>query len=54
MYTYYQFHFQGYSRFQIKLGHKNIESDVARIRACHGVLTPGDILVGDANGGNGS
>ena len=42
---------QGYSRFQLKLG-RDVLGDIARIQACQAVLSPGDILIGDANGGS--
>ena len=41
---------QGYRRFQLKVG-SDVEADVARIKAASKVLTPGDILVADANTG---
>jgi len=40
----------GYTRFQLKLG-GSVDDDIARIHACHKVLAPGDVLVGDANTG---
>lgn len=40
---------QGYQRFQLKLG-RDIFQDIERIKACHAVLSPGNTLVGDANG----
>ena len=40
---------QGYSRFQLKLG-RDVFEDIKRIKACHAVLSPGNTLVGDANG----
>jgi L-alanine-DL-glutamate epimerase-like enolase superfamily enzyme len=43
-------HFQGYSRFQLKLG-GNLSDDIERLRLCRGVLGPDDILIGDANTG---
>jgi L-alanine-DL-glutamate epimerase-like enolase superfamily enzyme len=41
---------QGYRRFQLKVG-ADAETDIARIRACAAVLSPGDRLVADANTG---
>lgn len=41
---------EGYRRFQLKVGGE-VETDIARIRACAAVLQPGDILVADANTG---
>ncbi|HWL70710.1 MAG TPA: cis-3-hydroxy-L-proline dehydratase [Geminicoccus sp.] len=40
----------GYRRFQLKVG-GDPDEDIARIRACHAVLEPGDRLVADANTG---
>ena len=42
--------FQGYTRFQLKLGGDPHE-DIERIHVCHAVLSPGDVLIGDANTG---
>ena len=42
--------FQGYTRFQLKLGGDSHE-DIERIHVCHAVLSPGDVLIGDANTG---
>ena len=44
------FSFQGYSRFQLKLG-GSLSDDINRIRMCRSVLGPNDVLVGDANTG---
>ena len=41
---------EGYRRFQLKVG-GDVETDIARIHACSGVLEAGDILVADANTG---
>lgn len=41
---------EGYRRFQLKVG-SDVETDVARIRACSAVLEEGDILIADANTG---
>ncbi|MCL7972236.1 MAG: mandelate racemase/muconate lactonizing enzyme family protein [marine benthic group bacterium] len=41
---------EGYRRFQLKVG-ADVETDVARIRAAAEELSPGDILVADANTG---
>lgn len=41
---------QGYRKFQLKVGGE-VETDIARIRACAAVLEPGDVLVADANTG---
>ena len=43
--------FQGYTRFQLKLGGDPHE-DIERIHVCHAVLSPGDVLIGDANTGS--
>jgi len=40
----------GYRKFQLKVG-GDADVDIARIRACAGVLEAGDILVADANTG---
>jgi cis-L-3-hydroxyproline dehydratase len=40
----------GYTKFQLKVGGDPRE-DVARIRACAAVLSPGEVLVADANTG---
>ena len=42
--------FQGYTRFQLKLGGDYLE-DIQRIRTCHAVLSKDDVLIGDANTG---
>lgn len=41
---------RGYAKFQLKVGGDPRE-DVARIRACAAVLSPGEVLVADANTG---
>ncbi len=41
---------EGYTKFQLKVG-SDADSDIARIRACRGILEPGDVLVADANTG---
>lgn len=41
---------EGYRRFQLKVG-GNPDEDIARIHAVSDVLTPGDILIADANTG---
>jgi L-alanine-DL-glutamate epimerase-like enolase superfamily enzyme len=41
---------EGYTKFQLKVG-GDPSDDIARIRACRGILEPGDILVADANTG---
>lgn len=41
---------EGYTRFQLKVG-GSADDDIARIRACRGVLCDSDILVADANTG---
>ncbi|HEY7112293.1 MAG TPA: enolase C-terminal domain-like protein, partial [Thermoanaerobaculia bacterium] len=41
---------EGYYRFQLKVG-ADPETDVARIRAVRAVLSPGDVLIADANTG---
>jgi L-alanine-DL-glutamate epimerase-like enolase superfamily enzyme len=41
---------EGYRKFQLKVGGE-VETDIARIRACFAVLEPGDVLVADANTG---
>ncbi len=41
---------EGYRKFQLKVG-GDAEEDIARIRACRGMLEPGDVLVADANTG---
>ena len=41
---------EGYRRFQLKVG-SDVETDIARIRACADVLESGDILIADANTG---
>ena len=41
---------EGYTKFQLKVGGEPSD-DIARIRACRGILEPGDILVADANTG---
>ena len=41
---------EGYRKFQLKVG-GDVETDVARIRACAAALQPGDVLVADANTG---
>ncbi|WP_372426475.1 cis-3-hydroxy-L-proline dehydratase [Salinarimonas chemoclinalis] len=41
---------EGYTRFQLKVG-GDVETDVARIRACRAVLDRGELLVCDANTG---
>ncbi len=41
---------EGYRRFQLKVG-SDVETDIARIRAAAEELSPGDILVADANTG---
>lgn len=43
--------FQGYTRFQLKLG-GDFTEDIERIKACHAILGPKDVLIGDANTGN--
>ena len=43
--------FQGYTRFQLKLG-GDPQEDIERIHVCHAVLSPGDVLIGDANTGS--
>ena len=42
--------FQGYTRFQLKLG-GNAMDDINRFIACRNVLEESDVLVGDANTG---
>jgi len=41
---------EGYRRFQLKVG-SDVDTDIARIRACAAVLSRGDVLVADANTG---
>jgi L-alanine-DL-glutamate epimerase-like enolase superfamily enzyme len=41
---------EGYTKFQLKVG-GDADEDIARIRACRGILAPGDVLVADANTG---
>lgn len=41
---------EGYTKFQLKVGGDPRE-DIARIRACAGRLSPGEVLVADANTG---
>jgi len=45
-----QYRAEGYRRFQLKVG-SDPDTDVARIRAVRAALSPGDILVADANTG---
>jgi hypothetical protein len=45
------FTFQGYTRFQLKLG-GNYLDDIERIKQCRQVLAQTDVLIGDANTGN--
>ena len=42
--------FQGYTRFQLKLGGLAVD-DINRFIACRNVLEKDDVLVGDANTG---
>ena len=42
--------FQGYTRFQLKLGGLAVD-DINRFIACRNVLDKDDVLVGDANTG---
>ena len=44
--------FQGYNRFQLKLG-GNLSHDIERIKLCRSILGPNDVLIGDANTGEG-
>jgi L-alanine-DL-glutamate epimerase-like enolase superfamily enzyme len=41
---------EGYTKFQLKVG-GDADTDIARIRACRGILSSSDILVADANTG---
>ena len=41
---------EGYTKFQLKVG-GDANDDIARIKACRGILAPADILVADANTG---
>jgi len=41
---------QGYRRFQLKLG-GDPDIDIARIKACRGVMQDGEVLIGDSNTG---
>jgi cis-L-3-hydroxyproline dehydratase len=41
---------EGYRKFQLKVG-GDADTDIERIRACSGVLKPGDVLDADANTG---
>ncbi|MCA8995269.1 MAG: mandelate racemase, partial [Planctomycetaceae bacterium] len=42
---------EGYRRFQLKVGCRDVDLDIARIRAVAAELKSGDILVADANTG---
>jgi L-alanine-DL-glutamate epimerase-like enolase superfamily enzyme len=44
------YHAEGYRKFQLKVG-GDPDEDIERIRAVRAVLTPGDVLVADANTG---
>ncbi|MCQ8783392.1 cis-3-hydroxy-L-proline dehydratase [Mangrovibrevibacter kandeliae] len=41
---------EGYAKFQLKVG-GDADDDIARIRATRAILSPGDVLVADANTG---
>ena len=45
-----QYRADGYHRFQLKVG-SDVDTDIARIKAVSGRLSPGDVLVADANTG---
>ena len=45
-----EYHAQGYSRFQLKVG-GDADTDIDRIRAVRAMLQPGDRLIADANTG---
>jgi cis-L-3-hydroxyproline dehydratase len=42
---------QGYTKFQLKVGGLNVETDIARIIEASKRLEPGDVLIADANTG---
>lgn len=44
------YHREGYRKFQLKVGGR-MDEDIARIRACSGVLASSELLVADANTG---
>jgi L-alanine-DL-glutamate epimerase-like enolase superfamily enzyme len=41
---------EGYKTFQLKVG-SSVDEDIARIKACSSVLSPGELLIADANTG---